>query len=968
MFFTFLFSFDLSAEAQNAGYLVGKVTEVGTGVSLPGANIWIIGTTIGSITDIDGKFILNGLAPGVYTIGSSFLGYEQDDSTFTIKPGKNELNFELSPLSFTGEAVVVVGMIRGQQKAINQQINSDALVSVVSEDRLKELPDNNAAEAIGRLPGVSIKRDGGEGQKVTIRGIEPKFNNITINGMKLPSSAAGDRSTNIGMISAEMLSGIEVYKMPTPDMDAEALGGTVNLKMKKADKGFRGVVKASQITNGLTKSLDNYKASLQLSNRFLDNKLGVIGQLDAQKIDRSTNTINTAMVYTTWSESNPQFENRKLIMEVRNQNRQRYGGSLHADYKHKYGDISLFSMANVSLTNTFKQTVDYNDTPQITYAVNGGERQTSITNNSLTGTLNFPLFSVDYGSSFATINGKNKFDYNINFDGTSADNVLNNSDSLWTDYPHLIQDNIYLSSYDSLRLKSATFDDKPLNDKLATANIDIKVPLNFRNIDKLSGFLKIGTRFKSSIRSSETNITNAYDIYYNFETNRALADHFESVYGDALLVDGKQFVMGNMYDRNNITYQEIGDSDLPGIVEPLLDESRMEDFVKAAKPHGYYDVLQNIRDYEANEKVFGHYFMLNLDIGKMLNIITGLRYEHSNNKYVGVYSTMQGPLNSPTGSYKDTTNTVKNNFLLPHLHIRFKPVDWFDLRFSNARTLSRPDYYLLLPRTYFNTTEGEIEAGNSNIKPTQSNNFDITASLYSSKYGMLRAGVFLKEIENPIYNPTNNIFLYNDSITNMYNLDPKYTGWILKTNINSKTDARVWGYEAEIQTSLKYLPKPFDGIVLSVNFTKLLFDWAVPIIDVRDTIVGFDPRGNPITEQIIEESARATSLPSLIPLIVNGMIGYDYKGFTCRLSINYQDRYKTNVSSKIPETDKYRASQLRFDFSVSQKINKNFSVHLNLANLTSERELDYIYQYTPNRIRKNYNYGMTAEVGIKATF
>ena len=148
-----------------------------------------------------------------------------------------EKDFNLRYTTIEGQEVVVTGQAKGQMDAINKQLNAKSIMNIVSSDRIRELPDANVAETIARVPGVTIKRDGGEGNKVIIRGLSPKYNSITVDGTRLSSTDYGDRSTDLSMISQYMLDGIEVTKAGTPDLDADVLGGTVNLKLKRAEAG-----------------------------------------------------------------------------------------------------------------------------------------------------------------------------------------------------------------------------------------------------------------------------------------------------------------------------------------------------------------------------------------------------------------------------------------------------------------------------------------------------------------------------------------------------------------------------------------------------------------------------------------------------------------------------------------------------------------------------------------------------------
>ncbi len=141
---------------------------------------------------------------------------------------------------FEGEEVVVTAQARGQLAAINQQLSSNTIKNVVSADRIQDVPDVNAAESVARLPGISLIRSGGEGQKVAIRGLSPKYNVTMVNGVRMQSTDRDDRSVDLNMIAPNILSGIEVTKALTADMDADAVGGTVNLRIGKAAEGLKG--------------------------------------------------------------------------------------------------------------------------------------------------------------------------------------------------------------------------------------------------------------------------------------------------------------------------------------------------------------------------------------------------------------------------------------------------------------------------------------------------------------------------------------------------------------------------------------------------------------------------------------------------------------------------------------------------------------------------------------------------------
>ena len=178
--------------------LQGVVTDSLTHEKLIGINIILEGTSLGSATDIEGAYRIVGIPHRAFKVKASCIGYETKyfDVDFT-KQTEVQLNVALNQVMLQGQAVVITAQMRGQVAAINQQVSSKTIVNVVSEEKIKELPDANAAEAIGRLPGVSLIRSGGEATKVVLRGLSSKFSNITIDGVKIPSTDSTSRDVDL---------------------------------------------------------------------------------------------------------------------------------------------------------------------------------------------------------------------------------------------------------------------------------------------------------------------------------------------------------------------------------------------------------------------------------------------------------------------------------------------------------------------------------------------------------------------------------------------------------------------------------------------------------------------------------------------------------------------------------------------------------------------------------------------------
>ena len=307
------------------GIIKGRVVDAKTGDPLPGTNVLIKGTNMGAASDLKGYYIITNVPPGEYTLKVSYIGYEAQELTVTVEfdmTTVQDINLEYGQV-LQGETVVVTAQASGQLAAINQQLSSNTIANIVSEARIKELPDVNAAESIGRLPGVSIQRSGGEANKVEIRGLSPKYNLVTVNGVEIPATGSEDRSVNLSLISSNMLDGIVVKKSITPDMDADVFGGTIDLRLKQASESLQYNVAAQGGYNKLQDYYSNYNFTGSISNRFFDKRLGINLNANIDNYDRSADKYQN-----NWRNYNKSIATGELMLREEQVNRKRTGAKL----------------------------------------------------------------------------------------------------------------------------------------------------------------------------------------------------------------------------------------------------------------------------------------------------------------------------------------------------------------------------------------------------------------------------------------------------------------------------------------------------------------------------------------------------------------------------------------------------------------------------------------------------------------
>ncbi|MEM9888096.1 MAG: TonB-dependent receptor [Bacteroidota bacterium] len=929
--------------------VIGKVMD-NEGVTLPGANVYLKGNNIGTTTDINGEYALTNVPFGEQIIVISYLGFETVEQSAEVVEGQvNRLNVKLVPAAVLSKEVIITGQALGQAKAINQQLNAESIANIVSADRIQELPDVNAAEAIGRLPGISLNRSGGEGQKVVIRGMEPKFAAITVNGVNLPSNDGGDRSVDLSLIAPELLDGIEVYKSPLPDMDAEAVGGTVNLRLRKAPEELKVNAKGLWGFNRLHDEFRDYKGTLQISKRVFNNKLGVIAQGSIERFNRGSDetTYNWRQGPTNQETGITAILGNRLELEDRQEIRKRYNASLGLDYPLGAGSISLFGLYSRTDRDRFNMTQRFDPSePSIEYRGQGIESQLDLYNISMNGEHPLGKLIIDWSLSTAQTDGmtpynllarfpdtNNSFDPNLNPDAPPSTFLAAASPAL-----------------ESANLRSVRHQESSTSERNNQALLNFKIP--FTSKGPLDGYFKFGGKYKQITRERKVDVV-AEDFYY-------LGGQFTR---DAIaLYDGKlDFLSANselisitsfLKDNTDISFE--GENNEQIQFDAEIDEDLIRAWYESQIP-----ILNNDRsalndNYEVDETVTAGYAMLKLNIGKKLSIIPGVRYEYSDNEYSAGISSLNGRYGGQ-GFFVDTLTTQTYGEILPHLHIKFKPTTWFDIRASYATTLARPDFNWITPSSEINNTSTIISTGNPTLSHARAQNYDLFFSAYKGGIGLLTFGVFYKDIDNIFY-PFSTLLADQETAESFG--WPNNRGYEFRSFVNSDV-ATVYGYEIDLQTNLSFLPKPLDGLVLNANYSRLFSETEVFFFTVEQQLIQPFP---PIFETIVTNLDRQVQMISQVPHIFNASLGYDLKNFSARVSCIYQAS-KANGYSRNKDFDTFTLELWRWDASAKYKIGNNWSIFLNLNNISNQQ--DITFTRNENFLNNIQTYGMTGTTGIQ---
>ncbi len=974
------------------GILRGIVSDSTTNNPLVGGNVYLIGTALGSATDIEGEFRINRVPAGNYKVKISYIGYKTKEIDISISDNEMSLlNVYLTPDIIEGETIVVTGQAVGQAAAINQQLTSNTIVNIISREKIQELPDVNAAEAIGRLPGVSILRSGGEANKVILRGLSDQYTNVTIDGVKIASTDATSRGLDLSTISQSSLVGIELYKALTPDKDADALAGSINLVTKKAPslRELEAILKGNY--NDIMGSVAQYDLSLKYGERFFDNFLGIQINGNLENKIRSSERIN--IDYDQTINNQTDYEINNFTLAFTDEIRKREGGSLLLDINTPdNGSIKINNVFNSTKRDYLLHTRDYpsggGTGGTVTYAFRDREQVIETFNSSITGDNYLFGFNLTWGLSFAQSTSEFPYDYYIDFLEPSSDNSgMMNTPRLKNNPEKLIP--FAYNNFTAATLYGANY--RTQNNLEIDKTLFLNLAREYSLGNYISGEFKFGGKYKSKSRNNSN--TEKYAPYYlgYWRAYEYLPDgtiqpkDLSGTYFDAFF----QRYLDNPLN-NTLSFIEYLDSEPQS--RDMYDIYRLSPLINRDKMRQWYDLNKNGVDkngvayeyyndpsvranyYDISETVSSAYFMNTLKLGQDVTFIAGLRIESEDNDYKNKYSLVDfSGFPVPRDDTRDTTSSYSETIYLPNFHLNIKATDFLNIRLAAYKALARPDFNMRL-NSYFawrpsaSTSDKQLIIGNPILKTAQAWNFEINTSFYGNEIGLISLSVFYKEIKNMYHmlnglNTTGNIMIESLGL----NWKTIHVGtYALTVPYNSPKPTKVWGFELEHQINFTFLPGLLKNLVLSYN-ASIVRSETYLIASRIDTVVYYIP---PLTtpfykyeEHPIQVKQQLENQPEFYG---NISLGYDIDGFSGRISLFHQSEYNLSFTPS-GRGDLIVNPFTRLDLALKQQITDYLSVMLNISNLTNIKEGNSINNRVNGYKILNISerYGLTADLGIK---
>ena len=933
-FLSFLFVLLLSVRvfAQEGGLVSGTVKDA-TGMTLPGAVLKLDRFNRYTVSDNNGYFEFLNVPAGSYRVEVEYLGYEPAVLEATVTAGGNAVvDFVMQEGAQEIGAVVVMGdQARGQAKALNQQKTNVNVSNVISADQIGRFPDSNIGDALKRVPGIAMQNDQGEARNIVVRGLASELNSVTLNGNRIPSAEGDNRKVQMDVIPSDMIQTIEVNKTLTPDMDADAIGGSVDLVTRAAAGGQRISLTLlggyNPIRTGATGS-----GSFVYGNRFFNDRLGVV--LSASYMNKDYGSDNIEAVWAQDDGGNVYVEE----MDIRKYDVQRIrrSATLNIDWKiDSRNTIAADLMYNwrddreARYRTQFKDIEPVYDGSTITGYEGTVVRETKggiddrrnrtrrledqrVQSYVLSGThLLSPKVDMDWSLSYAKASEDRPHERYIEYvqEGLSMNEDLADTRLPYVDAPG--------QNYSDFVFDKLTEQHDYTQEEEYAAKVNLRMPLSV--VREQKGRLRVGlsARWKNKRRSN--------DFYEYVPTgSMPVLSDMEHVVYDRPLVQGDRYVPGMF-----VSSGYIGNVDL---YNPSL-------FTPEADPSEYM-----AGNYDAGERILAGYLRWDQNITNDLMFIAGVRVENTDLDYRGNYI-----LDEDYDNADERHNRNNYTNVLPGLTLKYDLNDRTVLRAAFTTALARPNYYALVPYVDIQREKREITAGNPNLKATYSYNFDLLGEYYSKSVGIVSGGFFYKRLDNFIFN-----YLDIDYTAEKFAADfPGFTNpigagevWEYLRPMNGRS-VDMFGFEVALQRKLDFLPGRFlrnFGVMLNYTFT------------------------HSVTRGIYNEDGEErtnVSLPGTAPHMVNASLSWENSRLSVRVSLNYTAGYLDEVASEA-FGDRYYGGQLFLDANASYRFGKYVRVFFEANNLTNQ-PLRY-YQGIRSRMAQLEYYKGTFNLGIKIDF
>jgi len=909
----------VSAQSVPTGSITGHAISASSKSAVGGARVSVAGTELETFTDQQGDYHLNNVPAGTMTVNFTFVGYPALALPVTVTAGQ-PTHLDASFLDsevVTMNAFKISGDVIGTAKAINNQRAASTLTDISASDLIGQLPDKNLAESLSRIPGVELARDKGEGRYVIIRGLDPIYNSVSINGVRVSTAEKGTREAALDVISSTFISTLEVAKVVTPDMDGDSLGGSVNIKTRTAfdQEGMQEMVQVGTNYAHQEDKHGGYNVANNYSDVYDGGKLGISIDLAAEERPFTAYTEPA----TGWSQlpdagapagSPTYWVPTSMDFRHYDAKRTRQGVSTSIDYKFSdteamyvrfldsnyteknqqwlttfpFASGTLSNLTDTSGTSTIKAGGIIKSEAQIV----NNKRMSSmvsglnsnlgpLTNNFevgwTTGKYTRPTLTIAYANTTATqVNYAFNTSYNptvAQASGPSLDVPANYAFSTKSGYSNTTFNMHEVSAQDNVRY------DLP----------DAPNPT----------YIKVGFEYRSknaNLSNSKYNITNP--PFANLASIAYPGNDIQDTMGYAPTFNIRQEAVQSYYSNQ-------GAYTLMPVPTTIYG--------------GSFTSLENIA---------APYVMGGITLGK-LKLIAGGRVEATDFTIHGWSQDSTTGLISPVTADKDYAN------FMPDVIGEYEVTANDIIRASWTNTIARPDYADTAPGRTVDDVNKIVSEGNVHLDPLQSMNYDVSFEHYYSPVGLVSASLYYKSIKNFSYQAGGGT-------------DPAYPGYNVTTFFNGPS-AWIDGVELDWVQQLSFLPGFLKGLGFEANGV------------IGDSQAKYPTRPG----ETLPFSGYGHNFGNLA-------LTYNYMGLTARIADQFHGRRleSGSVIGANATQDQYEEPFHEIDCSVSYTYRSHWEIYFEGSNLFNAPLLEY-YGGTGDlhRIQTKEAYGWSAESGLR---
>lgn len=940
-----------TAAAQTAGTVTGHVSNAGTGAYLEGAIISLDPSGLTTITARDGRFILANVPAGQYQLSVSYTGLDRQTFAITVAPGGTvDQDVRLTSEIYQLEKFVVAGEREGNALAVTMQRIAPNIKNVLSADAFGNIADQNLGNFLLRLPGIGTEKSEGEIYRVQVRGVNADLNAVTIDGTRAASGSTRglSRGFEIDKVPADFIESIEVTKAPTPDMDADSIGGAVNLKTKSAlDRRERTITYTAGTSFNPQRETFRPAANFMYSDTVGEEKrIGLLLTTSYNESHKPRDSSNVAWERTT-DTNRPVWFHQTDIGEDELEHT-RAGLGLRVDYKLTENSTIFFNSmysfyddrlerrrggnTNISTSSPSANVVaGWTDT--VTTTINHRYRLTQLVRDRDITTYNYQIggehkwssASLDWNANFSPSEGTEHRDiFNMELRGVGFRHERDNGGKniKWTQTSGA---SIYdIANYTFLPLEMRDFVN---NDEILGAQLNLRKQFETSK----PTYIKTGFRMRSQERKQ-----NEDRLVYDFVgTSAAKLSYYDPSYSYA------------SYDGY---YAPLPFNDVPKIAAAIRSGSA--DFRKNLATS-----LQNstINDGVANEDVYAGYLMGGIALGK-LNILGGIRMEATRIEATGNIEELTpaevarraawtGPLTDAEIERRNTAQygnlkTAKGSYndYFPGVHLRYELRPGLVARASWSTGIGRPNFDTLLPDASINHDNQSINANNTELRPQYSDNFDFALEYYFEPSGLLSFGAFYKDITD---------FVYEDDAGVVQSGNPwgeQYVGYALRTDFNGGT-AKIKGFEFAYQQQFSFLPGFWKGFGAFANFTYL------------ESEGNYGGPGSVVSDAELE---------NFVPRTANLGVSYIGHNWTVRAQMNYTGVHLDSYNAD-PSQRQYIFENYPIDLNIRYDFSPKIGIYLDVINVFNE-PTNHEYTFTEYRRNRNDLYTTMWKMGISGRF